>query len=231
MWVELFLSLVLAHLLADFVIQTDKICRHKIDNKWRSHYQYLHAFIVFALSWLVSFEFGFWWCAIIIGASHCAIDIWKSFRDENVKWYVLDQMLHVAVIAGVATLWCANAKWSVPFGIAPKYIALAVAIIVCWKPANIFIKLMLKHYSVNVPGAHSESGFNAGALIGNIERWLILAFVIMQRYEALGLLIAAKSIIRFGEKETAKTEYVLAGTLMSILIAVLAGLLVQIEKF
>ena len=56
---------------------------------------------------------------------------------------------------------------------------------------------------------------------------LILVFVIMQRYEALGLLIAAKSIIRFGEKETTKTEYVLAGTLMSIFIAVLAGLMVR----
>lgn len=73
-----------------------------------------------------------------------------------------------------------------------------------------------------------SSDFNAGALIGIIERWLILAFVIMQRYEALGLLIAAKSIIRFGDKETAKTEYVLAGMLMSIFIAVMAGLMVTI---
>lgn len=226
MWVELFLCLVLAHLLADYVFQTDKICRQKIDNKWRSPYQYGHAFVVFALSWLVSFEFGFWWCAIIIGVLHCVVDIWKSYRDETVKWFVIDQMLHIAVIAGIAMLWCSNCEWSVPFEIAPEYIALAVAVIICWKPANIFIKLMLKHYSVNVPDAHSDSGFNAGALIGNIERWLILAFVIMQRYDALGLLIAAKSIIRFGEKETAKTEYVLAGTLMSIFIAVLAGLMV-----
>ena len=85
---------------------------------------------------------------------------------------------------------------------------------------------MLKHYSVNMP-ADNDSAFNAGALIGTIERWLILIFVCLQRYDALGLLIAAKSIIRFGDKETAKTEYVLAGTLMSIFIAVLAGLLVS----
>ena len=32
----------------------------------------------------------------------------------------------------------------------------------------------------------------------------------------------------FGEKETAKTEYVLAGTLMSIFIAVPAGLMVAV---
>ena len=77
--------------------------------------------------------------------------------------------------------------------------------------------------SVNMP-QDKASGFNAGALIGSVERWLILIFVCMQRYDALGLLIAAKSIIRFSEKETSKTEYVLAGTLLSIFIAVLAGL-------
>ena len=77
--------------------------------------------------------------------------------------------------------------------------------------------------------ADKENGFNAGALIGTIERWLILIFVCMQRYDALGLLIAAKSIIRFSEKDTAKTEYVLAGTLLrSIFIAVLAGLMVAL---
>ena len=85
--------------------------------------------------------------------------------------------------------------------------------------------MVLKHYSVNVPKDNAE-GFNAGALIGTIERWLILIFVCLQRYDALGLLIAAKSIIRYSEKDTAKTEYVLAGTLLSIFIAVIARLLI-----
>lgn len=228
MWIELFLCLLLAHLVADFVLQTEKSCKHKREYKWCSGYHYAHAAVVFVLSWLAAWDLGFWWCALAIGVTHLAIDLWKSNREENVKWFLVDQVLHIAIIVGVAALWCANAEWSAPFCIAPKYIALAVAIVVCWKPANIFIKLMLKHYSVNVPEARSDSGFNAGALIGNIERWLILAFVIMQRYEALGLLIAAKSIIRFGEKETAKTEYVLAGTLMSIFIAVLAGMMVTL---
>lgn len=226
MWIELFLCLLLAHLIADFMLQTSKSCNHKREYKWRSGYHYCHAAVVFVLSWLVTWNVDFWWCALVIGATHLMIDIWKSYRDDNVEWFVVDQVLHIAIIACTAVLWCSNVEWSISFGIESKYIALAVAVIICWKPANIFIKLMLKHYSVNVPDAHSDSGFNAGALIGNIERWLILVFVIMQRYEALGLLIAAKSIIRFGEKETTKTEYVLAGTLMSIFIAVLAGLMV-----
>ena len=118
-------------------------------------------------------------------------------------------------------------EWRIPLGIDAWWVAVVIAVLICWKPANIFIKLMLKHYSVNMP-ADKENGFNAGALIGTIERWLILIFVCMQRYDALGLLIAAKSIIRFSEKDTAKTEYVLAGTLLSIFIAVLAGLMVAL---
>ena len=85
---------------------------------------------------------------------------------------------------------------------------------------------MLRHYSANMPENDVAEEFNAGALIGNLERWLILAFVLMQRYEALGLLIAAKSIIRFGDSQTRKSEYVLAGTLLSIFIAIVAGLMV-----
>lgn len=77
-----------------------------------------------------------------------------------------------------------------------------------------------------MPEEKEDARFNAGALIGTVERWLILIFVYLGRYEALGLLIAAKSIIRFSESQTNKTEYVLAGTLMSILIAVLCGLFI-----
>ena len=76
-----------------------------------------------------------------------------------------------------------------------------------------------------------ERQFKEGYLrFGCAANWIMYAKSqppgIPDRYEALGLLIAAKSIIRFGDKETAKTEYVLAGTLLSILIAVLAGMMV-----
>lgn len=226
MWVELFLSLLLAHLVADFVLQTRKTCEDKIERRIRSPYHYLHAVTVFGLSWLVSWDVSFWWCALLIGVTHWAIDLWKSYRDEKVTWFVLDQALHVLVIAGVSWLWCSLREWSIPFGISACTVASVVAVLVCWKPANIFIKLMLKHYSVNMP-EERENGFNAGALIGTIERWLILIFVCLQRYDALGLLIAAKSIIRFGDSQTNKSEYVLAGTLLSIFIAVLAGMMVR----
>lgn len=222
----MFMCLVLTHLVADFVLQTNKICRSKAEKRWRSVYHYVHAMAVFGLSWLVMWTPGFWWCALIIGVTHLGIDMWKSYREEKVLWFAVDQLLHLAVLAVVACLWCQNNMWEMPLGIGLGYVAATVAVITCWKPANIFIKLMLKHYSVNMP-EENTSGFNVGALIGTIERWLILIFVCLQRYDALGLLIAAKSIIRFSEKDTAKTEYVLAGTLLSLFIAVMAGVMVR----
>ena len=229
MFIEMFLCLVLAHLIADFVLQTNKICKDKAEKKWRSVYHYGHAVVVFGLSWLVAWDLDFWWCALIIALSHLMIDIWKSYREDNVLWFVWDQALHVAIIVGVAWLWFLNHEWTFPFEIELQYVVASISAIVCWKPANIFIKLMLKHYSVNMP-EEQNSGFNAGALIGTLERWLILVFVCLQRYDALGLLVAAKSIIRFSETQNKKSEYVLAGTLLSIFIAVLAGMALLVAK-
>ena len=231
MWIKLFLCLLFAHLLADFVFQSSSSCYNKAEKHWKSFYQYTHSLIVFSLAWAVSWDVRFWWGALIIGATHFFIDVWKSYREEDIKWFLLDQLFHCLVLAAVAFLWCFFYTWEMPVFCSLKLLAVLISILICWKPANIFIKLTLKHYSVNMPEPKEDARFNAGALIGNIERWLILVFVYLGRYEALGLLIAAKSIIRFSESQTNKTEYVLAGTLMSILIAVLCGLfIVNIEQ-
>ena len=229
MWIESFLCLLLAHLVADFGLQTSASCKSKAAKHWRSIHQYIHAGIVFAFSWLVSFDLRFWWCALIVGVLHLGIDVWKSYRKEDVVWFSMDQLLHLLVLSGVAWLWTSMCEWRIPFGVEVWWIAAAIAVLICWKPSNIFIKLMLKHFSVNMP-QEKDGGFNAGALIGTVERWLILVFVCLQRYDALGLLIAAKSIIRFGDSQTNKSEYVLAGTLLSIFIAVLTGLGVMMAR-
>ena len=51
MWIELFLFLLLAHLVADFGLQTSASCKSKADKHWRSIHQYIHAGIVSASCW------------------------------------------------------------------------------------------------------------------------------------------------------------------------------------
>lgn len=64
----------------------------------------------------------------------------------------------------------------------------------------------------------------AGRWIGTIERVLALALVLLNQYTAIGFIIAAKSILRYNEKDTGKTEYVLVGTLLSFSIALFIGI-------
>jgi hypothetical protein len=72
---------------------------------------------------------------------------------------------------------------------------------------------------------------SAGKWIGICERILILTFVLMSQYTAIGFLMTAKSILRFSEKENntqLKTEYVLVGTLLSFASSAVIGVLIQV---
>ncbi len=69
----------------------------------------------------------------------------------------------------------------------------------------------------------------AGRYIGWLERFLILTAVLLQAPTAVGLVLAAKSVFRFGEisRNRQAAEYFLIGTLISVSEAVLVGLLVH----
>ena len=69
------------------------------------------------------------------------------------------------------------------------------AILCCLKPTNIHIKLILERYNIRETES-CKSMKNAGALIGNLERILTLTFVMIGQYEAVGFIIAAKSLLR-----------------------------------
>lgn len=88
------------------------------------------------------------------------------------------------------------------------------------KPANRIVR------ELN-PRERSSSGKPAGKSIGILERILIFIFVILQQYAAIALVFTAKSITRYDKitKDPQFAEYYLTGTLLSLLIAVLSGLL------
>ena len=141
--------------------------------------------------------------------------------------FTLDQFVHLTVL--VAVSFSFNTTTELPVQLADCAanfsISLSIlAILLCIKPANILIKLILKKYQIG-EAQSCENIKNAGALIGNLERILTIVFVIIGQYEAIGFIIAAKSILRFKDTDTAKTEYVLAGTFLSFGIALLCGLL------
>ncbi len=73
-----------------------------------------------------------------------------------------------------------------------------------------------------------QRGYNAGRLIGILERGLVYYFVLNAQFAAIGFILAAKSFTRFKELEQREyAEYVLIGTLLSMSLAILVALLTQ----
>lgn len=70
--------------------------------------------------------------------------------------------------------------------------------------------------------------YNAGRIIGMLERMLIFFFVLSNQYAAIGFIIAAKGFTRFKELDNKSfAEYVLIGTFLSSLTAIILALLVK----
>ncbi len=226
----LFLSLVLAHIIGDFYLQTDKYCKQKETRKFKSWFLYVHAIIIGLLSWIMAPFCNFGLCALLIAASHFVVDAIKIHCPKGLWSFFIDQLLHLGMLATISTMYETTREfplqtigWSNSFSTP----LLILAILLCMKPANILIKLILEKYQVG-ESESCDNIKNAGALIGNLERILTIVFVLLGQFEAIGFIVAAKSILRFKDTDTAKTEYVLAGTFLSFGIAILCGLMTKI---
>lgn len=222
------LSLITAHLIGDFYLQSDKQCQAKEKAKFRSPFLYLHAAVMGAFSWLLVPTADFVLYALGIFVTHLLIDGLKSYLRKGLLAFAVDQLAHLSIICLIAYLF--DTKDVLPihrldFLDGVPLSTLLLATICCLKPTNILIKLILERYRIGETEA-CNSIKSAGALIGNLERILAVIFVVLGHYEAVGFILATKSLLRFKESDTAKTEYVLAGTLLSFAIATLCGLAV-----
>lgn len=79
------------------------------------------------------------------------------------------------------------------------------------------------------PEATRRPEYAHGKLIGILERILIYVAVMSNQVAAVGLVLAAKGFVRFKEMDDRRfAEYVLIGTLLSALLAVIVALTVKV---
>lgn len=254
---NLIFNLLIVHILCDFYFQTPSLCVNKIRHAIKGSSLWLHVVIVGVLSWIAVWNVYGWWLAVWITGSHLAIDWLKSFlqikgdiyridqngdlisgkkRRYDLYLFIGDQIMHILMIVLISSWWYSiNNNWEQYTYLQtllrnhPIRVYLVVALLVVLKPVNILILQILRSCKLdNDNDEEDPSYFHAGALIGYTERSLILIFVILAQYEAIGFLIAAKSILRFSEASSGniKSEYVLSGTLLSLLFSLVLGLCV-----
>ncbi|NHB69606.1 DUF3307 domain-containing protein [Perlabentimonas gracilis] len=241
MEITILIQLLLAHVLTDFVLQTDKWVKKKREYGVKSLHFWFHGLLSGILTYLLLQQWGNWWAPLTIIITHIAIDYWKLRHEKGkskknkhlVNAFVIDQLLHLLVIL---LLWLTliNGFGKVfPF-IAmlfteKNYLAIVFSAVVLIWPAGIIIGKTTKPFRQQIDMGDSLT--KAGLYIGVLERLLVFVFIIIGQYAAIGFLIAAKSILRItkdnNKDSKKKTEYVLIGTMLSFTVAILVGLLTK----
>ncbi|SDL46723.1 DUF3307 domain-containing protein [Chryseobacterium taihuense] len=230
----IFVQLILAHLLGDFILQPNSWVAEKESKKLKSKYLYLHILIHTILSFVFLWNTELWWIAVLTGFSHFIIDAAKlSFQTVKSKksWFFIDQALHMVVITGISLYFN---EFNFEFLKDQEVLKIIMAALFLTTPASIFIKTLLSSWTP-VPETQNdiqtESLSNAGKYIGILERLLVFTFIVVNHWEGVGFMVAAKSVFRFSDLAQAKqrklTEYVLIGTLLSFGMAVLTGILIK----
>lgn len=243
----LFLYFLLIHVLGDFYFQTSCLAKDKNRSVWKllEHgFIYTVACIIMILPF---YSTELLTAALSLAASHIVIDLIKydhikgpilnnnytPVKERSI--YLIDQVLHIVCIIVIAYILAAKnieivlspsieaaiGIIAIPF---EDFLSWSLMFLLIWKPANITIKHLL---CLNRPS--EDDGKKAGGFIGLLERLLILLFLSINQYSAIGLVLTAKSIARYDEisKDKDFAEYYLLGTLLSTFIVISVYLIVM----
>ncbi len=239
---KLILLQLTAHLFADFIFQSQEWSDKKGEQILTKYHIY-HVLVVFVFSYLFSLDLNFWWASLLLSVFHLITDIFKSYmqlKHPNKNYFFSDQIIHLLFLSVITIVYNHFHSINFLFDIELKTIAVFAAFVFCTKPSNILVKYIFIAFSINSPlekpltennieatkVSKEKSLPNAGKLIGIVERLLALALILSGQYGAVGLIIAAKSILRFND--TQKAEYVLVGTLLSFGIAAFLGISINL---
>lgn len=230
---SLFIKLLLAHLLGDFMFQPDSWVREKELKKSRSPKLYLHGVIHFLLIMVFVWDWSFTMAALAMAASHVIIDAAKLHfqRGENKRlWFFIDQLLHIIVIILVVFLTLG------PFGkpderVMERLLTIATGVVILLMPSSVVIRNVLSKWApataIKTDKIETSSLLHAGMMIGYLERILVFIFILNGQWAAIGFLVTAKSVFRFSDLKVGQdrklTEYILIGTLLSFGMAIVVG--------
>ena len=219
--------------MGDFVLQPAKWVKDKETLKIKSKKIYYHIVIHTALLlFVLQFKFTNYWLGILaIIITHFCIDILKIYIQNNKTkrtWFVIDQLLHLGILAMVANYYY---SFTIPIDavFTSQNLVFLIALLSITHICSVLIKLIITQWNPENKGDNEESLAKAGRYIGILERLFVFIFVITNHWEAIGFLLAAKSVFRFGDLTSSKdrklTEYILIGTLLSFGFAIVIGVL------
>ncbi|MBD0832289.1 DUF3307 domain-containing protein [Aestuariibaculum sediminum] len=227
----LLIKLLAAHLIGDFFIQPKRWVIEKERKKLKSPKLYIHVLIHILLTAVVLWEVKLWPVPLIIGVSHFIIDALKLYYQKKKTkrlFFFIDQFLHLSVIV-VCYYFFSNSVIEITNQDTETLIFFILCLAFLTTPASIIMKNIFMKWNISKLTKNNASLKDAGKYIGILERCLVFVFIVFGHWEAVGFLITAKSVFRFGDLKESKhrklTEYILIGTLISFSIAITTGII------
>ena len=239
---DVLIPFLMIHIICDFYLQPNQWVEAKKKYTYRSTELYFHSLLHGVALLVPAIALGIDWrsttcLVVIIAVSHFIIDLWKVRARNGGKfsYFIIDQTLHVSVLVAIAFHMADGVTIDAVLQ-DEKFsdgVMVVFAYLLILKPASIVIGSVLRKFPISDKDTTSISGLIAGGeLIGYLERVLILTFTLVGSYAAVGFVLAAKSIFRFGElnrsDDRSMTEYVLIGSLISVVITTLVGTLISL---
>ncbi|CAH0529768.1 DUF3307 domain-containing protein [Vibrio hippocampi] len=229
------------HIICDFYLQPNQWVEAKKKYTYRSTELYFHSLLHGIALLVPAIALGIDWrstaCLVaIIAISHFIIDLWKvrARNGDKFSYFIIDQTLHISVLAVIAFHMADGVTIDTVLQ-HEKFsdgVMVVFAYLLILKPTSILIGSVLRKYPISGEDTDNSGLIAGGELIGYLERVLILTFTLVGSYAAVGFVLAAKSIFRFGElnksDDRSMTEYVLIGSLVSVVITTLVGTLISL---
>ena len=243
-----FLSLYFAHLLADFVFQPMRLVSAKRSGQ-RGAYV-IHGLTHF-LSSLLLLAFFLRGSALqartyflLLGLSlvHLCLDFAKirlaqrGLISDGARSYLADQFLHALTIFFAAWLLVPEVSFreltsfvGVVRSFSAGVLLVPVVYLAVMFGGGYLIRDCTRALAEGVRRHPAEKTAeqlqNAGLYIGWLERFLVITALLLHSPASIGLILTAKSIARYPQfKSEHFAEYFLIGTLLSIAIAILGGI-------
>ena len=246
---RIFLAFLLAHLLADFPLQSEAVATGKREGAKLSYAKHaaIHLLVLLLLLRLftdVSLVASTTLLLIVAYlVVHIAIDASKTWLVRSCEvcdstgLFLSDQAIHLATI--LAITWAfARFRWS-DIEVAAKWtearqlqvLLVAVLYVVVIFGGGYLVRYLTRSLTLQLPrteGDNPEELRNAGLYIGWLERFLILTAVLVQSPALIGLILTGKSIARLPELKGPRfAEYFLIGTFLSIGLALVGGIILS----
>jgi hypothetical protein len=239
---QLLVPLLAAHVLGDFLLQPRGLARAK----HRLPHLLAHTLVVTAITYALCGRWLDWRLPVAVFALHTLVDAMKAhLLPRNLAAFLADQAAHVAGLAAIAA-WLGGSSaepfWGSLLGeVFYDGAVLVAGLVLATRGAGFAVGLGVQPFLDELEAQGRDEadrvaplarGFQSGGqTIGYLERGLILLLVLVGQGQGVGFLLAAKSILRFGElkdpRHRMEAEYIIIGTLASFVAGLAVAFAVQ----